>query len=95
MVLLMRVVNLSRHRDKLTLIGGLLVVGLSIGFQVWLSTNVGEGDPQQMLELLLSQTEGLVRAVGRVFPTAIWAARAMAQAHTLQGLAELWSTSGG
>ncbi|MDI9441127.1 MAG: hypothetical protein QM392_03160 [Bacillota bacterium] len=85
MVLLMRVVNLSRHRDKLTLIGGLLVVGLSIGFQVWLSTNVGEGDPQQMLELLLSQTEGLVRAVGRVFPTAIWAARAMAQAHTLQG----------
>ncbi|NLJ79562.1 MAG: hypothetical protein GX335_00835 [Firmicutes bacterium] len=55
----MRLVNLSRHRDKLTLIGGSL-------FAL---------DPQAFLDGVLSGADGSVQAAGRVFPRGFWAAR--------------------
>ncbi len=83
-VLLMRVVNLSRHRDKLTLISGLLIIVFSIGLQVWMR-GAGGGDLDGLLEQILAQTDGLVRIVGRVFPSATWSAQAMAYAHQGRG----------
>lgn len=80
-VLLMRVVNFSRHRDKFTFIGGLLVVILSIGLQLWLRSSAGDGDLDAFLQQILTQTDGLVHIVGRVFPSATWGAQAMAYAH--------------
>ncbi len=84
-VLLMRAVNLSRHRDKLTLIGGLVLLVVTIGFQFWLQNSLGAQDPEVIMEQLLSRADGLVRAAGRVFPPSVWAAQAMAYAHTGQG----------
>lgn len=81
-VLLMRAVNLSRHKDKLTLVGGLLLVVVMVGFQVWLQSSLGSGDPEVVMEQLLSRADGLIRAVGRVFPPSVWAAQAMAYSHT-------------
>lgn len=77
-LLLMRAVNLSRHKDKLTFVGGVLVVGLSFGFQFWLQNNIGDGDLEAFLNQVLTQTDGLVRLVGRIFPSSVWAAQAMA-----------------
>ena len=81
-VLLMRAVNLSRHKDKLTLVGGLLLVVVMVGFQVWLQSSLGSGDPEVVMEQLLSRADGLIRAVGRVFPPSVWVAQAMAYSHT-------------
>ena len=84
-VVLMRLVNLSRYRDKLTLIGGILLLVIVFGGTYWLQQNVETDDPSVLLEKLLSQADGLVKAVGRVFPPSVWAAQAMAYAHTSQG----------
>lgn len=81
----MRFVNISRHRDKLTLIGGLLLLAATMGFQFWLQSTLGAGDPEVLMEQLLSQADGLIKAAGRVFPPSVWAAQAMAYSHTLRG----------
>ncbi len=83
-VLLMRFVNLSRHKDKLSLIGGFLLFVVVIGFQVWLRTHP-EGDPEALLTIMLGQGDGLVRLIGRYFPPALWASRAMGYSHLGRG----------
>lgn len=84
-VVLMRFTNLSRHKDRLTLIGGILLVVVVLGLQLWMQNNVGDGDPELFLEQILSQTDGLVRIAGRVFPTSVWAAQAMAYSYSARG----------
>ena len=89
-VVLMRIVNLSRHKDKLTLIGGIALLIVVFGFQFWLQNNLGSDDPNVVMEQLLSQADGLIMAVGRVFPPGLWAAQAMAYAHGSQGWLNLF-----
>ena len=88
-VLLMRFVNLSRYKDKLTLIGGILVLIVVFGSSYWLQENMGSDDPLVLMEQLLSQKDGLIGAVGKVFPPSIWAAQAMAYANSSQGWVNL------
>src|SRR5690606_33814516 len=45
-LLFMRVVNVSRHRDKLSLVGGLLLLVLVVGFQFWWQSSLGVDDPE-------------------------------------------------
>ena len=84
-ILLMRLVNLSRYKDKLTLIGGILLLVVVFGSTYWLQENVGTEDPNVFIAQLLSQADGLIHAVGRIFPPSIWSAQAMAYAQSLQG----------
>ena len=84
-VVLMRFVNLSRHKDKLTLVGGILLLVAIFGFQYWMQSNVGADDPNILMEQLLSQVDGLIVMVGRVFPPSLWAAQAMAYAPSSYG----------
>jgi ABC-2 type transport system permease protein len=84
-VLLMRVVNLSRYKDRLTLIGGILLLVIVMGSTYWMQENLGTDDPTVLLEQLLSQADGIVKMVGKVFPPSIWAAQAMAYGDSYQG----------
>jgi ABC-2 type transport system permease protein len=84
-VLLMRFVNLSRYKDKLTLIGGILLLVVVLGSTYWMQESFGTDDPTALMEQLLSQADGLIVAVGRVFPPSVWAAQAMAYGHNPQG----------
>ncbi len=84
-VVLMRFVNLSRYKDRLTLIGGILLVVLVFGSTYWLQENVGTDDPNVLIEQLLSQADSLIYAVGRIFPPSMWSAQAMAYAGHSQG----------
>jgi ABC-2 type transport system permease protein len=84
-VLLMRVVNVSRHKDKLALVGGLLLLVVMVGFQFWLQNSLGSGNPDLVMEQLLSRADGIIKAAGRIFPPSVWAAQAMAYAHTWRG----------
>ncbi|MGI6625911.1 MAG: putative ABC transporter permease subunit [Limnochordia bacterium] len=89
-VVLMRVVNLSRHKDKLTLFGGIALLLVIFGFQYWLQNSLGSDDPNVLMEQLLRQADGLIMAVGRAFPPSLWAAQAMAYAHRSQGWLNLF-----
>ncbi|NMB02207.1 MAG: hypothetical protein GX971_11945 [Firmicutes bacterium] len=84
-VLLMRFVNISRHKDKLTLFGGIALLVVVFGFQFWLQNSLGSGDPEVIMQQLLSQADGIIKAMGRIFPPSLWAAQAMAYAHAAQG----------
>lgn len=77
-VLLMRFVNLSRHKDKLTLFGGIILLLVVFGFQFWMQNSLSSDDPNVVLNQLLSQADGLVKMVGKVFPPSVWAAQALA-----------------
>ena len=81
-ILLMRFVNLSRHKDRLTLVGGIVLLVVVLGFQFWLQNGLGSGDPDLVVEQLLSQADGLIVAMGRAFPPSVWAAQAMAYANS-------------
>ena len=76
-VILMRLVNFSRHRDKMILIGGILLLVLVLGFQVWLQSSSGGEDPELLLQRLLVEADGLTKVVGRAFPPSLWVANAM------------------
>ena len=83
--------NLSRHKDKLTLFGGIALLLVIFGFQYWLQNSLGSDDPNVLMEQLLRQADGLIMAVGRAFPPSLWAAQAMAYAHRSQGWLNLFT----
>lgn len=80
-VFLMRFVNLSRHKDKLTLFGGIVLLIVVLGFQFWMQNSLGSDDPNIVLDQLLREADGLIVMVGKLFPPSIWAAQAMAYSH--------------
>lgn len=89
-ILLMRLVNLSRYKDKLTLIGGIILLIVVFGGQYLLQQSFGSGDPQALLEQVLIELDGLIYLVGKVFPPSIWAAQAMAYSSQAQGWLNLF-----
>lgn len=89
-VVLMRLVNLSRFKDRLTLIGGILILVLVLGSTYWLQENVGTDDPNVLMERLLSQADSLVYIMGRVFPPSAWSAQALAYSEQSTGWLNLF-----
>ncbi|NLY53537.1 MAG: hypothetical protein GX060_02750 [Firmicutes bacterium] len=79
---LMKVIN-RRHRDLLMVIGSILLVFISLGFSMFMQTQVGD-DPGALAELL-SRRYGLVESIGQRFPPSIWATKAIARAGTGEG----------
>ena len=80
-VLLMRVANVSSRKDLVTMIGGFLTLVVVVGVQLYLQVKMPNADPEELLIQLLSEADGLIKAVGRFFPPSVWAANAMAYAH--------------
>lgn len=72
LVVLMRFVNLGRHKDKLIVIGALCLIGLSLFIQLKLPQ--AEMNGQQMVAAL-SARDGLVNWLGSRFPLALWGTR--------------------
>lgn len=83
LVLLMRVVNLGRHKDKLIVVGSLLLIAFSIFLQMKLPGI--KGDDSQMVSAILAPN-GLVSLVGERFPLALWATRMLQFPGTGPGL---------
>ncbi len=85
---LMRVIN-RRHRDTLMIVASLLFVIVILGVNFSMQSAVGDGDPQELLRHLISSRYGLLEAIGNRFPPAIWATKAIAQAGSVEGWANL------
>lgn len=75
-MLIMRVTNLSRYREQLKMIGGILGVFIGIGFSIVLQMfiNVSQND---LLQMLQQGNNSLSLVVTRIFPTVRWASQAL------------------
>lgn len=89
-VVLMHFTSFSVNKDRLIVIGGILLVVLVLGFQIWVQNSVGSGDLEQLLQEILNQTDGLVQLVGKVFPPALWAGQALGYSYTWSGWLNLF-----
>lgn len=76
-VVLMRVVNISKRKDLFTLLGGLLLVFVMIGGQLYLQMQAIQ-NPELFMEQLLAQTTNFVKLFGKAFPPSVWLTRALA-----------------
>jgi ABC-2 type transport system permease protein len=96
-VALMRVINVSRKKDALILVGSLVLIGVSVAVQVGLGRSAGghgqgAGGVQATAESLaafFTSPNSLLNRVGAFFPPSIWATRAVAGGFGGEGLAYL------
>ena len=73
---LMRVVNLSRRKDALIIVGSLLIIVLSAFIQ---TRPGGGGQDMDALIQTLAGKDGLLGLLGRKFPPSVWASRSLSQ----------------
>jgi ABC-2 type transport system permease protein len=91
-VLMMRVINISRKKDALILVGSLLLIGLSFALQVGLGRTSAAGGPEPSLQdvaAFFASPDSLLNKVGAIFPPGIWATKAIAGGFSGEGLANL------
>ncbi len=75
-MLLMRFTNLSQRRDAIRMAGMIFVLVLILGLNIFL-TQIPEGMEAEFIQNILQENEGLVSYIGRTFPPAILATRAL------------------
>lgn len=83
-MLLMRFVNLRRHKDLLAIIGSFFGIAAAIGINVFFQR--APQDSTEYLKRLISN-KGFVSEIGRKFPPSIWATQGLAD----NGLFGLWN----
>lgn len=90
---MMRLINVSRKKDALILVGSLVLIALSFGLQIGLGRSAGSGGgPEASAEALaafFTSPNSLLYRFGAVFPPSIWATKAIAAGFTGEGLANL------
>ena len=80
---LMRVVNLSRRKDALIIVGSLLIIVLQIFIQM--RPRGGGGDADAFMRALVGK-DGLLGVLGRKFPPSVWASRSLSQGFSGEGV---------
>jgi len=84
-ICLMRLVNLSRKKDLLILVGSLLLIVGQFFFQVRLSHSRIETQSQELIQFFTSP-ESLMNQVGAKFPPSLWASKILIQGFSTKGL---------
>lgn len=77
-VVLMRVVNLRKRKDLLTIVGGFLSIILILALNLFFNNRLGNMNQEQLMTFL-TEGMGLINAIGRSFPPSIWATFAISQ----------------
>jgi len=80
---LMRVVNLSRRKDALIIVGSLLIIVLQLFIQT--RPRGGGGDADAFVRALVAK-DGLLGVLGRKFPPSVWASRSLSQGFSGDGI---------
>jgi ABC-2 type transport system permease protein len=88
---LMRVVNFSRKKDALIIVGSLVLIVAGLGFQVYVNRAAGSnsGANPQALASFFASPDSLLKQVGSKFPPSIWAGKALAGGFSSSGLLNL------
>ncbi|MCX5780166.1 MAG: hypothetical protein NTV45_05000, partial [Firmicutes bacterium] len=88
-VVVMRFANLSRKKDLFKIVGGLVVIGLAIGYQFALQKSGPKIADPAYLQNLLTDPNGLMNLISRVFPSTRYLALALVNADKLAGIVNL------
>ncbi|MDD3268735.1 MAG: hypothetical protein PHX14_05390 [Syntrophomonadaceae bacterium] len=93
-VLIMRFANLSRRKDLLKILGGLLVIALAVGYQLLFQKSGPNAMDPAFLQDLLTDRSGLMNLMSRVFPSTRYLGLALINADQLGGLVNLLQFAG-
>lgn len=85
-VVMMRVINISRKKDVLILLGGIAVLVAAFGFQFLTQRADSSGMTAQEMAAFLTSPDSLLNRIGSAFPPSIWAAKAIAHGFSGEGL---------
>jgi ABC-2 type transport system permease protein len=91
-VVLMRLINITRKKDALILAGSILLIVLVLALQITLGRSLGGEDPGSGAEAVaafFTSPNSLLNRVGAVFPPGIWATKAIAGGFSGEGLSNL------
>jgi len=86
---MMRIVNLSRKKDALIIIGSLILIAAGIGLQFVFSRSAGSQLDGQAMIRFFSSPDSLLKQVGAVFPPSVWATQALTGGFSGAGLRSL------
>ena len=86
---LMRVVNFSRKKDALIIVGSLVLIVAGLGFQVYINRAAGSNPNPQALADFFASPDSLLKQIGSKFPPSIWAGKALAGGFSSSGLLNL------
>jgi len=93
-VVIMRFANLSRRKDLFRILGSLVVISLAVAYQfVFQKAGPNAMDPA-FIQNLLSDRNGLMNIISRVFPSTRYLGLALANADGLIGLLQLLQFAG-
>jgi ABC-2 type transport system permease protein len=90
-VSMMRLINLSRKKDALIIVGSLILIAAGLSLQLGLGVSRSRGlnpDPQVMIRFFASP-DSLLTKVGAGFPPSIWATKTLVGGLTGPGLLNL------
>jgi ABC-2 type transport system permease protein len=88
---MMRLVNVSRKKDFLILVGSLALLAAALFLQLGLA---GTRSPEELVKFF-GAADGLARLLGEKFPPCIWASRLLAEGFSAPGLGYLALYAGG
>jgi ABC-2 type transport system permease protein len=83
---MMRVVNLSRKKDALIIIGSLILIAAALGLQFAARRTADTKSVDQVMFEFITSPDSLLKRVGAGFPPSIWATRALAGGFSGPGL---------
>lgn len=86
---MMRVVNLSRKKDALIIVGSLVLIAAGIGLQFFANRSAGSKPDLEAMVKFFASPDSLLRRIGASFPPSIWATKALAGGWTGSGLFNL------
>ncbi|QRG67006.1 putative ABC transporter permease subunit [Brevibacillus choshinensis] len=90
-MLFMRYTNFGKSKDRFRLIGGLLAIGVAVGFQAFIQRQTsGTGNQiEQFQQMIAAGDQGLLGVVTQLFPASKLAALAMFESGAWSGLGYL------
>jgi len=76
-MIIMRFTNLSKYKDTVKILGGMIGVFIGVGTNIVMQNVMGTMSQEQMMDLIQRGDNSLVILTSGIFPTARWGAQAM------------------
>jgi ABC-2 type transport system permease protein len=87
---MMRLVNLSRKKDVLIVVGSIVLIAAAMGLQVVAGRSAGRGMGPGSVAAFFTSPNSLLARIGAGFPPCVWATKALAESGTPSGRTSLF-----
>lgn len=90
-MLIMSFTNLGKHKDRLRIISGIVVMFIAIGTNILMQKfGISSNNPDQMIKMITSGNNSLVQLSNKLFPGSSIATKALVLSSTTQGFLNLF-----